>query len=247
MQYLESAARSAHQGSARWMSFGRWIRRSSAVLITLAAPAISFSGALTTGLKGTSPAVTLPPGYGVSLAATVAATTLAAVLAALIARRDALVAIPASLGIWLITGLSVIYEGAQLGHTGLTLWGVILAAASLTAAAAGMPLAAHRGKAGQQSGGGLDVVSHPRSIGRARGVSRRLPCFPAPAPAPPPAGSAGGYDGLAPRGTRPRQHRPPPLVVLATPHRQSGGQRIFPERRHLQRPGHLQRLERHVR
>jgi hypothetical protein len=49
--------------------------------MTLAAPAISFSGALTTGLNGTSPAVRFPLGYGVTLAATVAATTLAAALA----------------------------------------------------------------------------------------------------------------------------------------------------------------------
>jgi hypothetical protein len=132
------------------MAPARWARRSAAVLLTLAAPAISFSGALTTGLKGTSPAVHFPPGYGVSLTATVAATTLAAVLAALIARRDALIAIPVSLGIWFITGLSVIAAAAQLGHTGLALWGVILIAASLIGAAAGMLLAARRGRAGSR-------------------------------------------------------------------------------------------------
>ena len=89
------------------MSRSRYIRRSAAILLTLAAPLMSISGALTTGLNGTSPAVRFPPGYGVTLAATVAATTLAAVLAALIARRDALVAIPVSLGIWAIAGLAV--------------------------------------------------------------------------------------------------------------------------------------------
>lgn len=158
MQYLESATRSARQSFAGWMSFRRWIRRSAAVLITLAAPAISFSGALTTGLNGTSPAVRFPPGYGMSLVAAVAATTLAAVLAALIARRDALISIPVSLGIWLITGLSVIYEGAQLGHTGLTLWGVTLTAASVAGAAVGMLFAAHRGRPGQQPGPHAPVV-----------------------------------------------------------------------------------------
>jgi hypothetical protein len=155
MQYLESAARSAH------LPFARWMRRSAAVLITLAAPAIATSGALTTGLNGTSPAVRFPPGYGVSLTATVAATTLAAVLAALIARRDALVAIPVSLGIWFITGLSVVAAGAQLSHTGLTLWGVILVAASITGAAAGMLLAAHLKQAGQQPGPHTPVASRP--------------------------------------------------------------------------------------
>jgi hypothetical protein len=155
MQHQESAARSAH------LPFARWIRRAAAVLMTLAAPAISASGALATGLNGTSPAVRYPPGYAVSLAATIAATTLAAVLAALIARRDALVAIPVSLGIWFITGLSVIAAGAELGHTGLTLWGVILVAASITGAAAGMLLAAHRGKARQQPGLRAPTASQP--------------------------------------------------------------------------------------
>ena len=141
MQHLESARlRSAHP------PFARWIRRSAAVLITLAAPAISTSGALTTGLKGTSPAVMFPPGYGVTMVVTVAVTTLAAVLAALIARRDALVAIPVSLGIWAITGLSVVTVAIQLGHAGLAHWGVILVVATVIAAAAGMPLAAHRGR-----------------------------------------------------------------------------------------------------
>jgi hypothetical protein len=120
-----------------------------------------MSGALTTGLNGTSPAVKFPPGYGASLAATIAATTLAAVLAAVIARRDALIAIPASLGLWAITGASVVAAGIQLGHTGLTLWGVILVAASVTGAAAGMLLAAHRRPAGQQPGLRAPAASQP--------------------------------------------------------------------------------------
>jgi len=131
------------------MSRSRYIRRSAAILLTLAAPLMSISGALTTGLNGTSPAVRFPPGFGVTLAATVAATTLAAVLAALIARRDALVAIPVSLGIWAITGAGVVAAGLRLGHAGLTGWGIILAAASVTGAAAGILLAARRGRAGQ--------------------------------------------------------------------------------------------------
>src|SRR5437899_2087114 len=103
MQYLQAAA----PRPAR-VPLTRWIRGTAAVLLTLAAPALSTSGALTTGLHGTSPAVGYPAGYGVALAATVAATTLAAALAALIAGRDALIAIPASLGMWAITGLSVV-------------------------------------------------------------------------------------------------------------------------------------------
>ena len=140
MQHLELTTRSsAHAPLARW------IRGSAAVLLTLAGPAVSTWGALTTGLDGTSPAVGFPPGYGVTLAATVAATTLAAVLAALIARRDALVTIPVSLGIWAITGLGVAAAGLQLGHTGLTHLGIILVAASLIGAAVGMLVAARRG------------------------------------------------------------------------------------------------------
>jgi hypothetical protein len=147
MQHLESAGLPpAHAPVARG------IRAAAAVMITLVAPVISMSGALTTGLNGTSPAVKFPPGYGVALAATVAATTVAAILAALIARRDALVAIPASLGLWALIGVSVVAEGTQLGHTGLTGWGWILVAASVIAAAAGTAVAAHRGQANQRPG-----------------------------------------------------------------------------------------------
>jgi hypothetical protein len=141
MQHLESATPRLAPAQLT-----RWSRRAAAVLLTLAAPAVSISGALTTGLNGTSPALRFPPGYGAALAATVTATTLAAVLAALIARRDALVAIPVSLGIWAMTGLGVVAAGVQLGHTGLTEWGTILVVASLTGAAAGMLLAARRNR-----------------------------------------------------------------------------------------------------
>ena len=148
MQHIELTARS----SAR-APLARWIRGSAAVLLTLAAPAVSTWGALTTGLNGTSPAVGFPPGYGVTFAATVAATTLAAVLAALIARRDALAAIPVSLGIWAITGLGVVAAGIQLGQTGLTQWGIILVAASLIGAAVGTLVAGRRGRPGQPTHG----------------------------------------------------------------------------------------------
>jgi hypothetical protein len=120
-------------------------------MITLAAPAIATSGALTTGLNDTAPAVRFPAGYAAALAATVAATALAAILAAVIARRDALIAIPVSLGIWAVTGLSVVTAATQLHHTGLTGWGWILVAASVSAAAVGMFLAARRGAADDQA------------------------------------------------------------------------------------------------
>ena len=144
------------------------------MLITLVAPVISMSGALTTGLKGTSPAVGFPPGYGATLAAAVAATTLAAVLAALIAGRDALIAIPVSLGLWAITSASVVAAGLQLGHAGLTGWGWILVAASVIAAVAGMLLAAHRGPARQPPASyrGPEPHDHEQA-GRTRTKRRR--------------------------------------------------------------------------
>ena len=146
MQHLESAdSRTGHPLAARW------IRSSAAVVLTLAAPAVATSGALVTGLKGTSPAVMFPAGYWVVLAATIAVTTLGAALAALIAGRDALVAIPVSLGLWFIIGLSVIAVAIPLGHSGLAHWGVILVVASITGAAVGMLLAAHRGQAQHSS------------------------------------------------------------------------------------------------
>jgi len=169
MQYLEPAARS----SAR-VPLARWICGSAAVLLTLAAPAVSTWGALTTGLNGTSPAVGFPPGYGVTLAATVAATTLAAVLAALIARRDALVAIPVSLGIWAITGLGVVAAGIQLGHTGLTHWGIVLVAASLIGAVVGV-LVAGRGQPGRPTRGLAATDSVQAGSGRSNnGTGSRL-------------------------------------------------------------------------
>jgi hypothetical protein len=135
MQHLESAGLPpAHA------LFARGIRGAAAVLIILVAPVISMSGTLTTGLNGTSPAVRFPPGFGASLAATIAATAVAAVLAALIARRDALMAIPVSLGLWAITGASVVPVGIQLRHTGLTDWGWILVAHHLSEQRAACPL-----------------------------------------------------------------------------------------------------------
>ena len=82
-------------------------------------------GVLTTGLSGTAAAVKFPPGYGVALVATAVATTLAAVLAALIARRDALVVIPAALGIWFAAGVGAGIAGIELSHPDPAHWGVV--------------------------------------------------------------------------------------------------------------------------
>jgi len=142
MQQLESAALpTAHPSSARWM------RVSAAVALCLAGPAVSVAGVLATGLSGTAAAVTFPPGFWVTLVATAAATILAAVLAALIARRDALGAIPAALGLWFVVGVGAGIAGVKLSHPGLAHWGVVVIAASVTGAAAGMVLAARGGRA----------------------------------------------------------------------------------------------------
>ena len=152
MQHLESAAPpAAHPSSARRM------RVSAAVVLCLAGPAVSFAGVLTTGLSGTAAAVRFPPGYGVTIVATALATVLAAVLAALVARRDALVAIPAALGIWFAVGVGAGIAGVELSHPGLAHWGLAVLVASLTGAAAGMLLAARREQ----------VLNSPSPAGRA--------------------------------------------------------------------------------
>jgi hypothetical protein len=123
------------------------MRVSAAVVLCLAGPAVSFAGVLTTGLSGTAAAVRFPPGFGVTLVATAAATILAAILAALIARRDALVAIPATLGLWFAVGVGAGIAGIELSHPGLAHWGIVVIAASVAGAAAGMLLAARHGQA----------------------------------------------------------------------------------------------------
>jgi hypothetical protein len=123
------------------------MRVPAAVALCLAGPAVSFAGVLTTGLSGTAAAVRYPPGYGVTLMATAVATGLAAVLAALIARRDALVAIPAALGIWFAVGAGAGIAGIKFSHPGLAYWGVVVIVASVAGDAVGMLLAARRGQA----------------------------------------------------------------------------------------------------
>ena len=139
MQHLESAIL-PHPSSARW------VRVSAAVALCLAGPAVSFAGVLTTGLSGTAAAVGFPPGFRVTLVATAAATILAAVLAALIVRRDALVAIPAALGLWFAAGVAAGIAGVKLSHPGLAHWGVAVIAAAVSGAAAGLFLAVAAGR-----------------------------------------------------------------------------------------------------
>jgi hypothetical protein len=120
-------------------------RAAVAMLLALAAPAVSFLPALTTDIHGSGAAVRFPHGYGVMLIVTIAVTAVACALGALIAGRAGLVAISLGLGLWLVIGLAVTLAGVSLSHhTNLTEWGLALIAAVLVGAAVGLPLAARR-------------------------------------------------------------------------------------------------------
>jgi hypothetical protein len=120
-------------------------RAAVAMLLALAAPAVSFLPALTTDIHGSGAAVRFPHGYAVMLIVTVAVTAVACALGALIAGRAGLVAISVGLGLWLVIGLAVTLAGVSLSHhTNLTEWGLALIAAVLVGAAVGLPLAARR-------------------------------------------------------------------------------------------------------
>jgi hypothetical protein len=120
-------------------------RAAIAMLLALAAPAVSFLPALTTDIHGSGAAVRFPHGYGVMLIVTIAVTAVACALGALIAGRAGLVAISLGLGLWLVIGLAVTLAGVSLSHhTNLTEWGLALIAAVLVGAAVGLPLAARR-------------------------------------------------------------------------------------------------------
>ena len=113
-----------------------------AMLLALAAPAVSFLPALTTGIHGSGAAVTFPHGYAVMLVVTVVVTAVACTLGALIAGRAGRVAIPIGLAVWAIIGSALIIAGASLGHHAhLADWGIALLAAVVAGAVIGLPLA----------------------------------------------------------------------------------------------------------
>ena len=98
-----------------------------AMLLALAAPAVSFLPALTTSIHGSGAAVTFPRGYPVMVIVTIAVTAVACALGALVA------------------GLALILAGASLGHHAhLIDWGIALMAATVAGAATGLPLSARR-------------------------------------------------------------------------------------------------------
>lgn len=94
MTRLDSPARTARP-APRVMG-----RRDATLLLALAAPAVSLLPALTTGLRGSAPAVSFPHGYPVTLVATLAVTAAACALGTCIARRAALIIIPLGLACW---------------------------------------------------------------------------------------------------------------------------------------------------
>ena len=116
-----------------------------AMLLALAAPAVSFLPALTTSIHGSGAAVTFPRGYPVMVIVTIAVTAVACALGALVAGHAGLVAIPLGLAPWAVAGLALILAGASLGHHAhLIDWGIALMAATVAGAATGLPLSARR-------------------------------------------------------------------------------------------------------
>ncbi|MBV9095327.1 MAG: hypothetical protein JO132_15860 [Streptosporangiaceae bacterium] len=120
-------------------------RAAAAMVLALAAPAVSFLPALTTNVHGSGAAVTFPHGYAVMLVVTIVVTAIACALGAIIAGRAGLMAISIGLTVWALIGFVLIVAGLSLGHHAhLTEWGVTLLAAALAGAAIGLPLAARR-------------------------------------------------------------------------------------------------------
>jgi hypothetical protein len=137
MTRLDSRARLTQAPSVRVVAGA-----CAALLLALAAPALSLLPALTTGLRGSAPAVSFPHGYAVTLIATVAVTAAACALGGFISHRAGLVTIPLGLGLWAIAGLGVIAAGLSLGHAHLADWGIVLLTAVAAGAGAGLLAAA---------------------------------------------------------------------------------------------------------
>jgi hypothetical protein len=120
-------------------------RAAAATLLALAAPAVSFLPAFTTGIHGTGATIAFPQKYAVMFVVTVVATAVACALGALIAGRAGLVAIPAGLALWMVIGFGTAVAGASLGqHAHLTEWGIAIMAAVLAGAATGLLVAMRR-------------------------------------------------------------------------------------------------------
>ena len=86
-----------------------------ALVLALAAPAVSLLPALMTGVHGTGAAITFPHGFAVALLVTVAVTAAACAAGAWLARRAGLAAIPLGLALWSVIGVATIAAGLSLG------------------------------------------------------------------------------------------------------------------------------------
>jgi hypothetical protein len=115
-----------------------------ALVLALAAPAVSLLPALMTGVRGTGAAISFPHGFAATLLVTAAVVAAACAAGAWLARRAGLAAIPLGLAPWLVVGIGVVAAGLSLGHAHLTDWGIVLLAAVAAGLAAGLPLAATR-------------------------------------------------------------------------------------------------------
>jgi uncharacterized phage protein gp47/JayE len=125
-------AKAHHDDLMRTAAPSSLTRAAAATLLALAAPAVSFLPAFTTGIHGTGATIAFPQQYAVMLAVTVVATVVACALGALIAGRAGLVAIPAGLSLWMVTGFGLAVAGISLGqHAHLTELGIAIMAAVL--------------------------------------------------------------------------------------------------------------------
>jgi hypothetical protein len=117
-------------------------RVTAALLLALAAPAVSFL--LTTGIRGSGASVKFPHGYAAMLIITVLVTAAATALGARIAGRAAFGPIRFVLAWWAVVSVAVIAAGISLGHAHLTELGIATLAAAVVGMAVGLPLAARR-------------------------------------------------------------------------------------------------------
>ena len=121
------------------------VRAFVAFLLALAAPAVSLLPALATGFSNPGnkhDLIAFRHGFAVLLIVTLAVTAAACALAGYLGRRAALFAIPLALFWWAISGLGVLAAGIVLGHARTAEWGVVLLAAAVAGALAGLPIAA---------------------------------------------------------------------------------------------------------
>ena len=124
---------------------GTVIRGFVAFLLALAAPAVALLPAFAAGFSNPGDKrdlVTFPHGFAVLLIVALAVTAAVCAVAGYVGKRAALFAIPFALFWWAISGLGVLVAGIVLGHSHTAEWGVVLLAAAVVGALAGLLIAA---------------------------------------------------------------------------------------------------------